>query len=499
MKVRRRKQSVINIVLSLLSQTVTVLVGMLLPRALMVNYGSETNGLITSMQQVINYLTLIEGGLLSTVAVALYKPIANEDISSVNQVLAAAKYFYRKTGVVFLAALGIVALIYPGIIAQTEFSYMQVTYMVLLIGVNGATQILFIGKYKALLMASQKNGIILSINALSTVLYSGMLIAAAYLKIDAVLGLTIAVSAYLLRSMAFYVSVKRFFPQYDFSEPRGTVSFPQRADALASQVLTMISLNGGTLILSFFKAPMEEISVYTTYNLVLSGLFMLMYSVENSMTSAFGDLLARDTKDKICDVYEKFDSIYHMLWAVIIACLGVLLLPFIRVYTIGVTDAEYILPVEGMLFTMIAAVWMLRNQQTLLMTAQGRFKDIRRSMMIEAIIVVVIGALGYMAFGLKGMLIAKLVGTLYMCSRLMVYNYREILHTNMTHKLQNILLSLVAIICTGLLMYFMPIDGDINLLNWVFKACCTFVISSIITIVIWCIFQKCNIVSLRIR
>ena len=96
MKVGRKKQSIINIVLSLLSQIVTVMVGMLLPRALMVNYGSETNGLITSMQQVINYLTLIEGGLLSTVAVALYKPIANEDISSVNQVLAAAKYYYRK-------------------------------------------------------------------------------------------------------------------------------------------------------------------------------------------------------------------------------------------------------------------------------------------------------------------------------------------------------------------------------------------------------------------
>ena len=120
MKVGRKKQSIINIVLSLLSQIVTVMVGMLLPRALMVNYGSETNGLITSMQQVINYLTLIEGGLLSTVAVALYKPIANEDISSVNQVLAAAKYYYRKTGVVFLTALCVVALIYPAVIAPNR-------------------------------------------------------------------------------------------------------------------------------------------------------------------------------------------------------------------------------------------------------------------------------------------------------------------------------------------------------------------------------------------
>ena len=90
--------------------------------------------------------------------------------------------------------------------------------MVLLIGFNGATQILFIGKYKALLMASQKNGIILSINALSTVLYSGVLIAAAFLKIDVVLGLTIAVGAYLLRALAFYVSAKRLFLNTIFQE-----------------------------------------------------------------------------------------------------------------------------------------------------------------------------------------------------------------------------------------------------------------------------------------
>ena len=67
----RKHRSLINIGLSLISQLITVIVGMLLPRALMINYGSATNGLITSLQQMISYLTLIEGGLLSTVAVSL--------------------------------------------------------------------------------------------------------------------------------------------------------------------------------------------------------------------------------------------------------------------------------------------------------------------------------------------------------------------------------------------------------------------------------------------
>ena len=139
---------------------------------------------------------------------------------------------------------------------------------------------------------------------------------------------------------------------------------------------------------------------------------------------------------------------------------------------------------------MIAAVWMLRNQQTLLMTAQGRFKDMRKCMMIEASIVAGIGTLGYLSYGLKGMLIAKLAGTLYMCGRLMVYNYRNILHMSMTRKFQNVLLSLATILCTSILMRYVPIDGSANFADWMFKACCTFIISLIMTLVAWSIFRK---------
>ena len=80
MKIIHRKQrSILNISLSLISQIIAVLAGMLLPRVLMTHYGSETNGMVSSIQQAVGYLTLIEGGLLSTVAVKLYKPLADGD------------------------------------------------------------------------------------------------------------------------------------------------------------------------------------------------------------------------------------------------------------------------------------------------------------------------------------------------------------------------------------------------------------------------------------
>jgi len=59
----RRKSSIKNTIIAILSEMMTTFVGLLFPQAIIINYGSQTNGLITSLQQVIQYFTLIESGL----------------------------------------------------------------------------------------------------------------------------------------------------------------------------------------------------------------------------------------------------------------------------------------------------------------------------------------------------------------------------------------------------------------------------------------------------
>jgi len=482
----RKKRSIINIVLSLSSQFITVVVGMLLPRALMVNYGSETNGLITSLQQMISYLTLIEGGLLSAVAVSLYKPLADNDNCQVNQILSSAKELYRKMGLVFLVMLIAFALIYPITIAETPYTYAQIIFMVLMIGTNGATQILFIGKYKALLMASQRNGLILMLNAGSTVLYSAVLIVASYLKLDLLLSLGMAVIAYMLRALAFYFVVKQIFPQYSFSYTGERISFPQRFDAFASQILSMLSLNGCVVVLSFLGAPMGQLSIYTTYNLVLSGIFMLMYSIENSVTSALGDLVAKEALVRVRRSYRKFDMAYQLVWAVVVSCLATLLVPFIRVYTKGITDINYVVPVEAWLFIAIAALWLLRNQLTLLMSAQGRFKDIRRAMTIEAAIVLCGGIGLYFVWEMKGVLVAKAISALYMVIVLMRYTHKVLLQESISEKLRRVGVSLVGIILAYIVGQFLGENICVDsFVDWIVLAMVQGTVSVVCVVIVY--------------
>lgn len=64
----------------------------------MVNYGSEANGLIASIVQIISYFALLEAGVGAASLQALYKPVAGNDRSHINSILAATSSYYKKPG-----------------------------------------------------------------------------------------------------------------------------------------------------------------------------------------------------------------------------------------------------------------------------------------------------------------------------------------------------------------------------------------------------------------
>lgn len=56
----RSKKAIKNIIVSLFQQIVTIICGLILPRAIIGAYGSGVNGLISSITQFLTYITLLE-------------------------------------------------------------------------------------------------------------------------------------------------------------------------------------------------------------------------------------------------------------------------------------------------------------------------------------------------------------------------------------------------------------------------------------------------------
>ena len=55
------KTTRINMIFSIVLQIVTIISGFIIPRQILLAFGSEVNGLVNSITQFLNYIILIEG------------------------------------------------------------------------------------------------------------------------------------------------------------------------------------------------------------------------------------------------------------------------------------------------------------------------------------------------------------------------------------------------------------------------------------------------------
>lgn len=98
---------------ALLLQIFTMISGLILPRLMISTLGSEVNGLCSSINQFLSFITLLEGGLGAVVLAELYIPIANQDDYGIKRILCACQNFFEKLSLVFLAYTLIISIIYP--------------------------------------------------------------------------------------------------------------------------------------------------------------------------------------------------------------------------------------------------------------------------------------------------------------------------------------------------------------------------------------------------
>ena len=68
-----------NLISSLAYQVVLISLSFLLPRLYLENFGSEVNGVLSTIKQIFTYMVLLEAGVGLATTQALYKRIGEKD------------------------------------------------------------------------------------------------------------------------------------------------------------------------------------------------------------------------------------------------------------------------------------------------------------------------------------------------------------------------------------------------------------------------------------
>lgn len=92
----KNKETLLSMISGLILQFFTIISGFILPKIILSYFGSEVNGLVSSLNQFLAYITLVEGGITGVILANLYKPLVDKDEKKLSSVLVTADSFLRK-------------------------------------------------------------------------------------------------------------------------------------------------------------------------------------------------------------------------------------------------------------------------------------------------------------------------------------------------------------------------------------------------------------------
>lgn len=491
----RTKAFVQNSFTTALLQIITMIVGFITPRVMLSHYGSEINGLVSSITQFISYFNLVEAGLSGAAVYALYAPLAKKDHKEINAVISAAKSFYTQAGFIFVSLTLGLALIYPFYIKSADLSFLSVGLLVLILGINGALEFFTLSKYRALLTADQKTYVISLATIIQIVINTIIIVVLAEYKVNIVLLRFIALFSIFLRSAILMVYCKKNYKYLNYKEKPNKKALNKRWDALYLQILGTVQAGAPVVILTIMVKELTLVSIYSIYNMVITGISGVVGIFTSGLSASFGDVIARKETETLKKTYKEFEFIYYAIITVVYAITFVTIMPFIKIYTADINDADYNLPIVGFLFVLNGLLYNIKTPQGMLVISAGMYKETRVQSTVQALIIIVLGMALAPFWGINGVLIGAIASNIYRCIDLIHFIPKQLTKTSVFNTYGRVIriFSCITVIWLPFLVFdFKPA----TLVTWVLYAMIVGIFALLVTITVNMVFDKKETVNI---
>lgn len=484
----RTKKLKMNSATSLLNRIVRIVSGLILPRLILIYFGSETNGLVASIRQFLSIITFLDLGVGSVVQSALYKPLAKKDSEQVSAVLSAARRYFQKIAYILVIYVGALIIFYP-LLIDSSFGFLSTALLIIALSISLFGQYYF-GIVNELLLNANQQGYIQYASEIVVVILNTIVSIILITQGASIQGVQLGAGlVYLIRPvfLSWYVN-NHFNINYDIEVEEDPL--PQKWSGMGQHIAYTIQSSTDVVTLTLFST-LENISVYSVYNMVVQAISTLVSSLTTGMGSFFGNLLANDEIDLLNNYFNRIEWIVHTSVIYLYGMTTVLINSFIMLYTTGIEDINYHAPLFSLLLVISKAIFSLRTPYQSMIFSAGHFRQTQKSSFIEAGINIVVSVLLVTQFGLVGVAIGTLVAMTYRILYLVIYLSRNIVHRPLNIFVKHIVvdvISLVLILSSGIFIAnFYQIE---NIADWIIVAIVLAVLNLVITFIINIIFYR---------
>lgn len=426
MKSERKKNSIKNIIGSMASNIITIIIGLIAQALFIKILGSEYLGLNGLFSNIITMLGIVELGVGNAIIYNLYKPIAENNLEKIKSLMK----FYKKSYMIIAFVVAIIGIaiipILPFFVEDVSVNInIIIVYLLFLADVVCS----YLLSYKrSILYANQKNYIINIIHIIYTILLNTFQILVLYLTRNYYYYLVIKIFMRIFENSIISIIADRKYPfinnSADNLDKETEKDIFTKVKALFFHKIGSFAVLGTDNIIISKYLGLITVGLYSNYYLIINAIQTVFGQIIISFTASIGNMLVTESKQKCYDVFKKIR--FFNFWLATFASCSVLIImdSFISIW-IG---DEYILPLlvlEVLVFNLYQKL--MRNSYMSFKEAAGIYYEDRFVPLIEATLNIVVSIICCKLFGLAGVFVGTVISGLALwCYSYPKYVYKRL-------------------------------------------------------------------------
>lgn len=458
---KKTKASILTLAISIINSVVSVLFSLIYNNYLIRIYGSQVNGLISTLTQFVSLFSIVEGGFTTAAVVATYSPIVKKDYERLNNILYTTKRTYLRIGTIITVLVVCLGSIYINFI-ESPFNRLETFILLLLSALVTASSLCFLSKYTVLLQGDNKEYIQVVTTLIARLVTWSLSICLMLIKASIVVVYAINIVNILLNVLLLAWYEKKKYPYITYKGTFQKKLIKGTKDVLFQKVANTV-FTSTDLILISSCINLASASVYNVYFQVYKSVLTLLSSVAQAPFNSFGQLVKEDNfGEKLREYFCIYQHLVLVLSTIMLTITGVLIIPFVKIYTAKITDYNYVYPSLALMFFTQIFLQIINRPYGMILNATGNFKMQNAQCALAAIANIVVSVSFIPLLELNSIILGSVVGTLIILIMNIWQAYKNVLHQSTSRTWRNILANYVV----SILLIFSTLYRGLSATNY---------------------------------
>lgn len=487
MKIERTKNATKNIVFGIILKIYTIIVPFFM-RTVMIHYlGVEYLGISSLFTSILQVLNLVELGVGSAMVFSMYKPIAEDDYTSICALMKLYKIYYRIIGAIILV-LGLIICPFISYLIKSDLPPDMNIYILYIINLLATVFSYWLFAYKnSLLQAFQRTDVISKVTVcINTIVYVTQFITLIFLR-NYYYYIIMSLLGQMLTNIVTALIVNKMYPNF---KPSGTLdkdeikTINKRVkDLFTAKLGGVIVGSVDTIVISSFLG-LKYLAIYQNYYYILNAIYGIVIIIFSSVSAGIGNSFETETLEKNYRDFNKFTFIICWINTICVSCFLVLYQPFMKLWV----GQEYMLnDLYVLLFCIYFYILILAMVWATVKDAVGLWHYDRFRPLIGAIINLILNIILVNIIGLYGIIISTIISYVLISMPWLLHNiFKYVYKRNSNIYLKKIIIYIcVCVISCCIIKFICDFIKIFGIFEIFIKAVIAFSVSNLIQLVVY--------------